>query len=300
MCTAISFKGEHHLFARTLDHTRDYGERVVTLEREKDLKLGHVTGFRTKYAVIGMAVEKDGVPLFFDAMNECGLVGAGLNLPKSTHLRKPLHDKRNIGSHELLGFILSSAASLREAEELLGRVNLTSLGVIDGIPPAPLHYIFSDKSGSIVFESTSAGCRIYDDPVGVLTNEPELPKQLEALARYKDGAEAGIDLSARIISRDEKDPYYLGAWSSGGRFIRAAMIRDNIPPAESREEAMRDCLSAIMSMAVPNGAVSSGDGFMSTRYISVSDTEALVYRVLRTDTGVFSSHRLIRDPRDAR
>lgn len=64
------------------------------------------------------------------------------------------------------------------------RINLTAEPFAPNLPTAQLHWIISDKSGSITLESVSDGIFVYDNPVGVLTNNPPFPIQLFNLNNY--------------------------------------------------------------------------------------------------------------------
>ena len=44
--------------------------------------------------------------------------------------------------------------------------------------PTRLHWMVADAETSIVVESTAAGLDVYDNPIGVMTNEPPFPRQL--------------------------------------------------------------------------------------------------------------------------
>ena len=58
---------------------------------------------------------------------------------------------------------------------------------------AQLHWIISDENESITVESMSDGLHIYDNPVGVLTNNPPFPQQMFQLNNY-------MYLSPKILS----------------------------------------------------------------------------------------------------
>ena len=52
------------------------------------------------------------------------------------------------------------------------------------LPTAQLHWIIADKDACIVVESTKDGLHVYENPVGVLTNNPPFPGQMFALNNY--------------------------------------------------------------------------------------------------------------------
>ena len=48
----------------------------------------------------------------------------------------------------------------------------------DRLPLAQLHWIIADSNKAITVESVADGIKIYDNPVGVLTNNPPFDKQM--------------------------------------------------------------------------------------------------------------------------
>ena len=52
------------------------------------------------------------------------------------------------------------------------------------LPVASLHWIIADQSGCITVESVEEGLKIYENPVGVLANNPSFDKQLFNLNNY--------------------------------------------------------------------------------------------------------------------
>ncbi|MGH2214092.1 linear amide C-N hydrolase, partial [Enterococcus faecalis] len=72
-----------------------------------------------------------------------------------------------------------------EAKELLETMNLVSINFSETLPLSPLHWLLADKEKSIVIESVKEGLHIYDNPVGVLTNNPPFTYQLFNLNNYR-------------------------------------------------------------------------------------------------------------------
>ena len=165
MCTAILDGG---FFGRTLDVECDWGGEVVKCQN-----------------IVGMARRVDGVPLWFDAVNAHGLGGAALNFPGLAAYRTESGKKYNIPSYNLISFVLENCKNVREVEKMLSDVNITPEAIAPDLPPTPLHWIFADASGSIVFEQTSEGGRVYPNPIGVLTNAPTFPEHLNNIEKGK-------------------------------------------------------------------------------------------------------------------
>lgn len=80
--------------------------------------------------------------------------------------------------------ILSQCATVREAKNLVERINILNTPFNDELPLAQLHWIISDRDASVTVESVEAGIRIYENPVGILTNNPPFDMQMFALNNY--------------------------------------------------------------------------------------------------------------------
>lgn len=68
---------------------------------------------------------------------------------------------------------------------MLKNINLANINYSDELPLSPLHWLLADKEKSIVIESMKDGLHIYDNPVGVLTNNPSFDYQLFNLNNYR-------------------------------------------------------------------------------------------------------------------
>ncbi len=186
MCTALSLTTHDHYFGRTLDIDCTYGEQIVVMPRSFPLVFRHVEGMEKHYAMMGMAVVTAGMPLFYDAVNEHGLAIAGLNFPGNAVYTSYEAGKDNIAQFELIPRILGQCKATSEARSLLERLRLVNTRFNGEMPSAPLHWMISDKEGDLVVEVTRDGMHIYENPVGVLTNNPPFPYQLAALRQYRD------------------------------------------------------------------------------------------------------------------
>ena len=70
MCTAINLHGYRHLFGRTLDLECSYGECAVIAPRGFGFDFLYEGRLESTPSIIGIAAVRDGVPLFYDAINE--------------------------------------------------------------------------------------------------------------------------------------------------------------------------------------------------------------------------------------
>ena len=168
---------------RTLDYEFSYGDQITVTPRNYPFSFLHMPSLSHHYAMIGMACVMDDYPLYYEAFNEKGLGIAGLNFVGNAVYFDPKPEKDNIAQFELIPWILGTCASLAEAKESLSRINLISTPFKKNLPLAQLHWIIADASGAITVESTADGLHVYDNPVGVLTNNPPFPMHVELLQK---------------------------------------------------------------------------------------------------------------------
>ena len=232
MCTAITYKTSDVYFGRTLDIECSYGEEVIVAPRNFPLSFRHAKGQGSHYAIIGMGTVRDGYPLYYDAANEYGLGMAGLNFPANACYFPLQEAKKNLSPFEFIPWILGQCKSVKEAREYLSSLNLCNTPFSKDLPLSPLHWMIADRDESIVVESVKEGLQIYENPVGVLTNNPPFSYHLLHLCDY-------MALSKEPpVARFGKDflvPYSRGMgamglpgdFSSASRFVRVAFVREN-------------------------------------------------------------------------
>ena len=172
MCTAATYKTNDFYFGRTLDYESSYGEEIVIMPRNFPLNFVNMGMIATHYAVIGTAHVANNYPLFYDAANEKGLAMAGLNFVGNAFYRDDIDGRDNVAQFEFIPWILCQCATVAEARKLIDRINVTKTQFSPQMPSGQLHWIIADKNDCIVVESVKEGIKVYDDPVGVLTNNP--------------------------------------------------------------------------------------------------------------------------------
>lgn len=286
MCTAISFKSNDHYFGRNLDLEYSYNETVTITPRNYVLQFRKIAKVESHFAMIGMAYIADGYPLYYDATNEKGLSIAALNFPKNAHYNPFREGKDNITPFELIPWILCRCATVNEAEKLLKRINILNENFSEQLPLSPLHWIISDKERSITLESVKSGINIYDNPVGVLTNNPTFDYQLFNLNNYISLTSGDVpntfdknsSLKLEQYSRGMGAMGLPGDFSSISRFVRATFVKLNSVFGKSEEENVSQFFHILKTVEMPRGCVKAGeDNYAITIYSSCCNTDRGIY-----------------------
>ncbi len=284
MCTAITYASGEHYFGRNLDLDHSYNETVTVTPRGYPFAFRRAASPDAHYAMIGMAFVVEDYPLYYDATNEKGLSMAGLNFPGSADYKAEKPGCDNIAPFEFIPWLLGQCACLDEARKLLARINLVNIPFSDQLPLSPLHWLVADQSGAIVVESVKEGLKVYDDPVGVLTNEPPFAFQMFHLNNHMQlTREAPRNSFAQGLALE---PYCLGMGamglpgdlSSASRFVRAAFTKLNAAPGASEAENVSQFFHILGSVAQTRGcARASGDRFETTVYSSCCNMDRGIY-----------------------
>ena len=284
MCTAATYFTKDHYFGRNLDLEYSYHEQVTVVPRKFPFAFRNGMTNADHLAMIGMAYVAGGYPLFYDGINEAGLGMAGLNFPDNCDFKDPAEGCKNIASFELIPFILSSCTTVDEAREALSDVNITNVAFAPELPPNPLHWMVGDREKQIVVEQTKTGLHIYDDPVGVMTNNPTFDIQMTMLANYRnltaDQGESrfadGLDLHA--YSRGMGGMGLPGDLSSASRFAKVAFTRMNSKSADDEASSVSQFFHILGSVEQQRGLCHlGGDKYEITIYSSCCNQDRGIY-----------------------
>lgn len=259
MCTAATYKTKDFYFGRNLDLEFSYHETVTVTPRNKVFALRHAGQLDHHYALIGMAFVVGDYPLYYDATNEKGLSMAGLNFPGNAHYNKVVEGKDNIASFELVPWLLGQCANVEEAKTLLERINITDDAFSKELQPSPLHWMIADKNQTIVFEQTVNGGKIYDNPVGVMTNNPTFDYHLLHLADYMN---ASADVPENKLAKGVQFNAYSrgmggfglpGDLSSASRFVKVAFTKMNSISGDSESASISQFFKILGSVEQQKG-----------------------------------------------
>lgn len=231
MCTGIAMRSDRFYFGRNMDYDRSFGEQVVISPRSFPFSFCREELCAQHYAMIGMASVMDGYPLYADAINEKGLGMAGLLFPDNAHYAKEMErGKYNVSPYELIPWVLSRCATVDEARTILRKTNLIDIPFREDIPLSPLHWQIADRHAVIVLEVTRSGMHIYDDPTGILTNNPPFPFHMKNLCQYRNLT--NFSTKTELSEAFSLTPFGMGLgafglpgdYSSASRFVKAAFL----------------------------------------------------------------------------
>ena len=284
MCTAATYKTKDFYFGRTLDYEFSYGDEITITPRNYIFEFRHMEKLSSHYAIIGMAHVAGDYPLYYDAVNEKGLGMAGLNFVGNAVYNEVENGKENVAQFEFIPWILSKCATVQEAKDLLKKINLVKTPFSEMLPCAQLHWIIADKEAAITVESMADGLHVWDNPAGVLTNNPPFDQQMFMLNNYmhlsprQPENHFSESLGLKTYSRGMGALGLPGDLSSASRFARVAFVKDHSFSGDSEEESVSQFFHILGSVDQQRGCCEVEPGkYEITLYTSCCNCDKGIY-----------------------
>ena len=208
----------------------------------------------------------------------------GLNFPGNAEYKPYADGMDNVAPFEFIPWVLGQCSNVDEAVELISQINILNVNFSGEYPLAPLHWMISDRNNSITVEPVSQGLEIYDNPYGVLTNNPKFDYHSTNLINYM-----GVTREPPVNKYSDKlklEPYSLGMgsiglpgdMSSASRFIRAVFTKMNSVCQDGETESVAQFFHILGAVEQPKGCTSVGGGeYEYTIYSCCCNTDKGVY-----------------------
>ncbi|MFA5161732.1 MAG: choloylglycine hydrolase family protein [Elusimicrobiales bacterium] len=142
--------------------------------------------WKSRYGYAGVSVFGND-DMIVDGMNEAGLAASGLWYDAGAKWPeiKPGAEDKALAHTMLISWLLGSFANVAEAKAALANTTVFGLYVPQMKAVPPLHFAVYDGSGAaIVIEAANGETRVYDNPIGVMTNAPDFPWMVSNLRNY--------------------------------------------------------------------------------------------------------------------
>ncbi|KYJ86767.1 linear amide C-N hydrolase [Sulfurovum riftiae] len=263
----ISSEDGHHFFVFNFELGGKPGSEVVYYPRGTEFTANAPKGlkpaqWKSKYAVVGMD--------WFDQMmlvggiNEHGLAAANLNLPNYTEYQKASKEDNGkiLAAWDVPTYFLTQFKNVEEVKAGFKDVKVVQQlwNIMGGEQNIEFHYTFQDPSGaSIVVEYIKGEPKIYDNPLGVMTNSPDLAWQHINLNNY-------INLTAQdILTKKVGDKDLIatgmgtgmlglpGDFTPVSRFVRAVAFTQTAQSAKTHDEALKMAIRISNTISFPEG-----------------------------------------------
>ena len=253
---------------RNYDYEKSYEETIMTVPRYKH---------GNEYAMIGICtgLVKE-YPLWYDVMNEEGLCISALAFTGNAHYTEKMIDgKVNMPPYEFMSYLCGNFNSVESVREYLQGANIIDEPYSEDFPNTDLHWLICDKTDCITVEQTRKGLDVYDNPYGVLTNNPPFPRQVQEM-KSMDKIIGNLYYPSGICeSRGTETVGVKGDTTSMSRFQRIHYYKCQM---ENAGKVLYDDVATLHLLGTVEqtyGATPVGDGYEYTIYSAVYDMEKL-------------------------
>jgi len=200
---------------------------------------------------------------FVDGMNEAGLsIGGLLFVEGKYETVLAQHSDKALSNLDFVSWILSNFATVDEVKKALPNICVWGEAIPQLGAVLPLHFAVHDALGNnLVIEFIDGQKKVYDNPIGVLTNMPELPWQLANLRNYVnlDSLNAKPKtFSGVAVNQFGQGSGWLGLpgdWTPPSRFVKIAEIKNSVFAPKDAKEALILGGHIINTVDIPHGVI---------------------------------------------
>ena len=235
-CTGISLESadQSQIVARTIEWGASVLKTdIVLMPRNYSVQTQTAEGpglhYQTRFGFVGLSIESEN--FIVEGLNEKGLSAGLFFFPK--YGRYPTYDKtqasKTIGDMQFVAYVLGQFDSVEAARK--GIANLRIAETIKGA--GTVHFRIADATGEqIAVEIIDGKMQIIDNPLGVLTNSPDLGWHLTNLNQYMNWQTGAI--ADRTFGPLNLSQFGMGTGLHGipgdispaSRFVRAAIMQE--------------------------------------------------------------------------
>jgi len=164
--------------------------------------------------------------------------------------------------NDLGSWIMGNFATVEEVKEALAKINVAGNSLKEAGGELYMHIALHDALGkNLVVEFIDGKVKVYDNPLGVMTNRPDFDWQINNLRNY-------INLDARdkkdrMLNGLKLEPTGVGSgllglpgdWTPPSRFVRVAYSLDAALPAKNAPEAVNLAEHLLNIVDIPKGVI---------------------------------------------
>ena len=239
--------------------------------------------YTTRYAMAG--ANAVGQTVILDGLNDQGLSFGLFYFPGFAEYPDVTADNAAyaMAPFEFGAWVLGNFATVDELKAGLAQGVVVNTPA-PGFGSSPSHYFVRDRSGkSIVIEPLGGTLKVFDAPLGVVTNAPAYDWHLTNLRNY-------VNLSVTSVPPLDLDGLKLSQLGQGAgmhglpgdftppsRFIRAVAFTQAELPSATADDAVLSAFHILNQFDIPRGSVrdKTDGGLELTQWTTVSDTHNL-------------------------
>lgn len=244
--------------------------------------------FKSRFGIVG--ANGLGLPAIIDGLNDQGLYAGIFFFPGYATYTPVTADNqsRSLANYQYTLWILANFSTVADLKAAFNTVSLAATPVAALGGPAPAHFRVVDKTGAaVVIEQLNGTLKIFDDPLGVITNSPSFDWHITNLGNYiglSPELRPSITLEGQKISGFGQGSGFFGLpgdFTPPSRFVRAAAFEQTAVQPNTGTDAVQQVFHILNNFDIPVGSVRDEVNGQRvdewTTWTSVNDLHNLVF-----------------------
>jgi len=159
-------------------------------------------------------------------------------------------------------WLMGNFVTVEEVKQALPKVSVAGISLKEMHGEIYVHVALHDATGkNLVIEFIDGKVKVYDNPLGVMTNRPEFDWQINNLRNYINLD--AYDKKDRVLNGIKIEPTGVGSgmlglpgdWTPTSRFVRVAYSLDAALPAQDAAEAVNLAEHLLNIVDIPKGTI---------------------------------------------
>lgn len=265
-CSNFQLKAQDNsiVIGRSMEFALELNSKIVIVPRGEKFVSVNDKGVKgvswvNKYGFLGI----NGFNIkggYVDGFNEKGLSFEAL-LFTSAKYQQAVPGKF-VSIVDLGAWIMGNFATVEEVKKALPTINVTTASLTKPHGELGLHVALHDATGkNLVIEFIDGKVKVYDNPLGVMTNRPDFDWQMNNLRNYINLD--SHDKHGRMLNGIKIEPTGVGSgmlgfpgdWTPPSRFVRLAYSVDAALPAKDAAEAVNLAEHLLNIVDIPKGMI---------------------------------------------
>ncbi len=206
---------------------------------------------------------------YVEGFNEKGLAYGALMFTGAKY--QPADPGKFVTIVDFGSWLMGNFATVEEVKEVILKINVASMSLKEMHGESYFHVALHDATGkNLVIEFIEGQVKVYDNPLGVLTNRPDFDWQINNLRNY-------INLDAhdkkdKVLNGIRIEPTGVGSgllglpgdWTPPSRFVRLAFSVDAALPVKDAAEAVNLAEHFLNIVDIPKGAIKENPALFIT------------------------------------
>ncbi|MDD4178963.1 MAG: choloylglycine hydrolase family protein [Candidatus Margulisbacteria bacterium] len=214
-----------------------------------------------KYAFLGINAYQL-ADTFVDGFNEKGLSLDGLMFTGAEYQTEG--SGQTVAMDELGAWALGNFATVAEVKAAIPTIRIVA-AKNKKLKDLGMHLAFHDAAGkSLVVEFIGGKVNVYDNPLGVMTNRPDFPWQLNNLRNYVNLD--SHDKDSKMVNGVKIESTGVGSglhglpgdWTPPSRFVKLAFCVDAALPVKDAAGAVNLAEHILNTVDIPKGLIKEG------------------------------------------